>query len=466
MKKKIIIFIFSIFILILFFYNFNFIKEKIPQNYKIFIKETFLAFKYIDQYKKEIEFKEQKIENLKSQLSSDNYKIFGKEKYELINNKYDLKKYKNTQFIFENTRLRSMPRAYIEEIYGKVFLVSGTGRFFISTHEVNFDNDYIIFKQIKNNFHEKFITDQNYEKDRASIVKNVIFLNQNIYISYIHKKNDKCFYNSIIKAVYNPNFLNFEKFYSTDYCMPYFDDSSGGNLASDGLQNLFFTVGDWGLYNYKNNDVYKQFKNIEPQSLESPLGKIIEINTTSKISKIVSIGHRNQQGLFFDKFKKILYSTEHGPLGGDEVNANNKLGMEIMNYGWPIVSYGEHYDSIIPSLIERTEERYKKAPLHKSHEEYGFEEPIKNFTPSIGISQILKINKNKEETLYIASLGNKKEEGDLSLHQLKLNPEQEIINHEIFYINDRIRDMIYVSNKNIILMFLEKTGSIGMMRLD
>ena len=34
------------------------------------------------------------------------------------------------------------------------------------------------------------------------------------------------------------------------------------------------------------------------------------------------MGHRNPQGLFFDKKKNIVFSTEHGPAGGDEININ------------------------------------------------------------------------------------------------------------------------------------------------
>ena len=58
------------------------------------------------------------------------------------------------------------------------------------------------------------------------------------------------------------------------------------------------------------------------------------------------MGHRNPQGLYFDKDRNIILETEHGPKGGDEINIIeldqiNKNG--ILNYGWPIVSEGEHY---------------------------------------------------------------------------------------------------------------------------
>ena len=71
-----------------------------------------------------------------------------------------------------------------------------------------------------------------------------------------------------------------------------------------------------------------------------------------------TLGHRNPQGLFYDKKNKIILETEHGPQGGDEINILRKN----LNYGWPISSYGEHYDGKFR----------KNAPLNKSHIEFGF----------------------------------------------------------------------------------------------
>ena len=65
---------------------------------------------------------------------------------------------------------------------------------------------------------------------------------------------------------------------------------------------------------------------------------------------------------------------------------------------------------------------YKKYPLHKSHKEYGFREPIYYFTPSIGISEITGLGKSK----YISSsLGSKK------LFFFKLDQEKKISEYHI-----------------------------------
>ena len=55
------------------------------------------------------------------------------------------------------------------------------------------------------------------------------------------------------------------------------------------------------------------------QDLDNDYGKIIKININNKVHEIFSYGHRNPQGLYIDKNKNI-FSTEHGPSGGDEVN--------------------------------------------------------------------------------------------------------------------------------------------------
>ena len=67
------------------------------------------------------------------------------------------------------------------------------------------------------------------------------------------------------------------------------------------------------------------------------------------------MGHRNPQGLYFDKEKNILLETEHGPMGGDEINLINLNGIKkgkIPNFGWPISSAGEHYGGISEKEIK------------------------------------------------------------------------------------------------------------------
>lgn len=90
-----------------------------------------------------------------------------------------------------------------------------------------------------------------------------------------------------------------------------------------------------------------------PQDLGSDVGKIHRLDADGRVptdnpvlpgashpTSIWSYGHRNPQGLYFDPVEHALYATEHGPLGGDELNVVEPGG----NYGWPLFSYGLNYD--------------------------------------------------------------------------------------------------------------------------
>lgn len=80
------------------------------------------------------------------------------------------------------------------------------------------------------------------------------------------------------------------------------------------------------------------------QDPASDLGKIIRLPLASDgrpsgPAERYSLGHRNPLGLAFDGTGR-LWTLEHGPAGGDELN----LVKPGANYGWPLVSQGDHYD--------------------------------------------------------------------------------------------------------------------------
>ena len=86
------------------------------------------------------------------------------------------------------------------------------------------------------------------------------------------------------------------------------------------------------------------------QDLSNPLGKIHRVNDDGTIPKdnpfvgtpnalpsIWSYGHRNPQGLSWDPVTGLLWESEHGPTGGDEINIIEKG----KNYGWGVISMGQ-----------------------------------------------------------------------------------------------------------------------------
>ena len=214
---------------------------------------------------------------------------------------------------------------------------------------------------------------------------------------------------------------------------------------------ILFSVGD-----YKFRDHAQDKSNV--------FGKIISIDVNTKKYEIISVGHRNPQGLYYDAQNNIIFSTEHGPQGGDEININTNPGGKVENYGWPISSYGEHYGG---TILERNKSLYEKAPLYKSHKDYGFTEPLKYFTPSIAISEIIEIpfeyNKIEKKQFFVGAMGNDPHKGHMSIHHFIISDDNTIFKHNIIPLNERIRDMIYVKEINKIFLFLESTTSIGVL---
>jgi aldose sugar dehydrogenase len=114
----------------------------------------------------------------------------------------------------------------------------------------------------------------------------------------------------------------------------------GSRLAFSPDGKLFITLGE-------------RFTFGPAQDLSTDLGKIIRINPDGsipednpfvgqegKLPEIWSYGHRNAQGAAINPETGKLWESEFGPLGGDEVN----IPEAGKDYGWPVVSWGSHYD--------------------------------------------------------------------------------------------------------------------------
>ena len=107
-----------------------------------------------------------------------------------------------------------------------------------------------------------------------------------------------------------------------------------------------------------------------PQEVSDPRGKIFRLMADGSVpednpvlpgmsepSGVWTYGHRDPQGLYYDVDDSTLYSSEHGPLGGDELNLIVKGG----NYGWPLFSYGVNYD--MTKVSDMTEEEAAKSTI-------------------------------------------------------------------------------------------------------
>ena len=144
------------------------------------------------------------------------------------------------------------------------------------------------------------------------------------------------------------------RFYSSD------GSHYGTRFTFDPQGYLYYSVGERGAPGHG-------------QDLSSPLGKIHRVrddgsvpsdnpfvNTPGAVPTIWTYGHRNPAGLTWDPVTGRLWSSEHGPVGGDEVNIIEKG----KNYGWGEITMGSQ-----PGITRRS------AP--------GMEQPIVHFTPRL-----------------------------------------------------------------------------------
>ncbi len=108
-------------------------------------------------------------------------------------------------------------------------------------------------------------------------------------------------------------------------------------VAEDG--SLFITIGDRGERQEAQNPASHQGSvvRILPSGAPHPDNPFIN-NARGWKPEIYSYGHRNPQGATIDS-NDVLWTLSHGAQGGDEVN-RPEAGK---NYGWPAISYGQHY---------------------------------------------------------------------------------------------------------------------------
>lgn len=142
----------------------------------------------------------------------------------------------------------------------------------------------------------------------------------------------------------------------------------GSRLVFGRDGTLFVTLGD------------RQSQRARAQDLSTHLGKVVRllpdggvpddnpfIKTAGARPEIWSYGHRNPQGAALDPATGRLWTVEHGPRGGDELN-HPEAGR---NYGWPIIAYGREYGG--GSIGEGTAKP-------------GMEQPVKYWDPSVSPS--------------------------------------------------------------------------------
>ena len=425
------------------------LKSYVSSENKFLIKKFFFPYNYISKLENEILRNKSRgtiselffavIKELDFKESLKDFKT-GKKKEVKLSNGKTLVKYRLLNF-HAGINHTIPGTGYIDFYNDNIFILSARG---ILGYSKNIGNE-ITFKQIKNNLNDFIGVEQFYKYSWFSF-KDLLIHDDTIFVSFTEEIKEDCWNTSIVSGKLDYDIVNFSKLFSSKNCIHSINNidkefnahQSGGRIVILDDNHVLLSIGD-----YRSRFL--------AQDNNSVNGKIIKINLDDKSYKPFSMGHRNPQGLFFDKKNNIILETEHGPKGGDEINliSLDELNNDnIPNYGWPIASAGEHYR-------DPNGDKYEKYPLYNSHIKYGFIEPLKSFVPSIGISEIVKIDHKKYA---VGSLSKRK------IYFFELDNENKIIELEEIEIFERIRDLKFYDKK--IFLLLEDTPSIGMISLE
>lgn len=155
-----------------------------------------------------------------------------------------------------------------------------------------------------------------------------------------------------------------ELFVATPYEKTHHHYGSRVEIGGDG--KLYLTCGERG-----RRDVHPQTLTTSPGKVHrfNPNGSVPEdnpfVNQPDAVPSIWSWGHRNPQGMFCHPETGTIWTHEHGPKGGDEINIPEPGN----NYGWPKITFGRNYIGTI---------------ITKDTAMVGMEQPLYYWLPSIG----------------------------------------------------------------------------------
>ena len=212
-----------------------------------------------------------------------------------------------------------------------------------------------------------------------------------VYLSYASPEGEETgAHTAIARGQLKGNSLeNFEVLYKAS------PNTRGGNhfgsrIEFDNEGYLYFTIGE------------RDIRDVNPQDITRDGGKVYRlhddgsiptdnpfVNTPNAKPAIYSYGHRNPQGMAIHPKTGKIWTSEHGPQGGDEINEIRPGN----NYGWPVICFGVNYGG---------------APITDKTHEDGMEQPIYYWVPSIAPCGIDFVTSDKypewQNSLLVSSL--------------------------------------------------------------
>ncbi|MZR62764.1 PQQ-dependent sugar dehydrogenase [Alcanivorax sp. DP30] len=200
--------------------------------------------------------------------------------------------------------------------------------------------------------------------------------NQRLYLSYAKPCHEGGGTTAVGYGTYQSGILaDFRDIYVAEKSCTNTAKHFGGRILFDNDGYLFLTIGDRGQRD-------------RAQDTADPAGSVLRLHDDGRIpednpltgqagkaTEIWSWGHRNPQGLALHPETGNPWLNEHGPRGGDEINAPEPG----TNYGWPVITYGREYYG--PSIGDT--------------EKKGYAQPLLHWTPSIAPSGMAFITSDR-----------------------------------------------------------------------
>jgi glucose/arabinose dehydrogenase len=208
-----------------------------------------------------------------------------------------------------------------------------------------------------------------------------------------------------------------------------------GRLATDG-RSLYSAWGNVYMDIYRNtfprSGICCLTKNYEDSLTDSNyVGSVLKTDLVKKTTEKFASGFRNPQGLYYDSVRNILWLSDHGARGGDELNSIRKG----LNYGYPYVSLGRPYLNTSLKTSDNPKSRYG---THSN-----FTSPVFSWTPSIAPSQVISVPSVSQfsdwwsKDIIVSSLKDK------SLYRIRLSGNSRVMYAERIEIGSRIRDLSF-----------------------
>ncbi|XOV95008.1 MAG: PQQ-dependent sugar dehydrogenase [Bacteroidota bacterium] len=195
----------------------------------------------------------------------------------------------------------------------------------------------------------------------------------------------------------------------------------GCRFLFDDKGYLYFSIGDMSY----DEDALDPGKPVAKIYRINPDGTVPQdnpfVNVKGALPQVYSIGNRNVQGITQNPQTKDIWFTEHGPMGGDELNILQKGG----NYGWPAITYGKDYDGSVVSSKTQQE---------------GMIQPVIHWTPSIAVCPAEFCTSSKfpkwKNQLFVGALAFEE------VRKISINDKNEVTAQEIILKGlGRVRDL-------------------------